>query len=92
VDGSAHSVGDAVSVAGWGTSWPVEVAGGEATVKACGVAVAMLQEHRWGPTPSKGSAVNVGTAAVVRAWTTGSGWPVGTLVVSGCCRGGAEDP
>ena len=34
-------------------------------MKGCGVAVAMLQEHRWAPTPSKGSTVNVGTTAVV---------------------------
>ena len=35
--------------------------GREATVKACGVAVAMLQGHSWAPTPSNGSGVNVGT-------------------------------
>jgi len=92
VGGSAHPVGDAVSVAGWGTSWLVEVAGGKATVKACGVAVAMLQGHRWAPTPSKGSQWTWEPPRWSRTWTTGSGWPVGTLVVSGCCRGGAEDP
>lgn len=54
-------------VVGRGTSLPGDVAGGEATVKACGVAVAMLQGHRWAPTPSKGSAVNVGTTAAVPA-------------------------
>ncbi len=32
-----------------GTPWPVEVAGREATVKVCGVAVAMLQGHSWAP-------------------------------------------
>lgn len=42
-----------------------EVAGGEATVKACGVAVAMVQGHNWVPIPSKGSAVNVGTVPVL---------------------------
>jgi len=65
VDSSAHPAGGSNSVVGGGTSWLVEVAGGEATVKGCGVAVAMLQEHRWAPTPSKGSTVNVGTTAVV---------------------------
>src|SRR4051794_30308550 len=38
-----------------------DVAGREATVKACGVAVAMLQGHSWAPTPSNGSGVNVET-------------------------------
>ena len=33
----------------------------EATVKACGVTVAMLQGHSWAPTLSRGSRVNVGT-------------------------------
>ena len=48
-------------VAGRGTPGPGDVAGREATVKACGVAVAMLQGHSWAPTPSNGSGVNVGT-------------------------------
>ena len=30
-------------------------------MKACGVAVAMLQGHSWAPTLSNGSEVNVGT-------------------------------
>ena len=34
---------------------------GEATVKACGVVVAMVQGHSWVPIPSKGSRMNVGT-------------------------------
>jgi hypothetical protein len=34
-------------------------------VKACGVTVAMLQGHSWAPTPSNGSAVNVGTIPMV---------------------------
>jgi hypothetical protein len=42
-----------------------DVTGREATVKACGVAVAMLQGHSWAPTPSIGSAVNVGTIPAV---------------------------
>lgn len=45
---SALSVGDRVT--------PVlgEVAGREATRKACGVLVAMLQGQSWAPTPSTG--------------------------------------
>ena len=31
---------------------PVQIAGGEAVVNACGVATAMLQGHSWTPTPS----------------------------------------
>jgi hypothetical protein len=50
---------------GRGTPGPGDVAGREATVKACGVAVAMLQGHSWAPTPSIGSAVNVGTIPAV---------------------------
>jgi hypothetical protein len=34
---------------------------GEATVKVCGVVVAMVQGHNWVPIPSKGSRRNVGT-------------------------------
>lgn len=45
----------------WVTLWPVDVAGREAMVKACGVAVAMLQGHSWAPTLSNGWKVNVGT-------------------------------
>lgn len=44
-----------------GTPQSVDVADSEATVKACGVAVAMLQGHSWAPTPSSGSRGNVGT-------------------------------
>jgi len=47
-----------------GTPGLGDVAGREATVKVCGVAVAMLQGHSWAPTPSNGSTVNVGTIAV----------------------------
>jgi hypothetical protein len=43
------------------TSWPVNVAGREATVKVCGVAVAKPQGHSWAPTLSNGLGVNVGT-------------------------------
>jgi hypothetical protein len=38
---------------------------GEATVNACGVAVAMPQGHSWAPNPSNGQIVNVGTVLVV---------------------------
>ncbi len=41
--------------------WPVDVAGREATVKVCGVAVAMLGGHSWTPILSNGWEVNVGT-------------------------------
>ena len=49
-----------MTVAG-GTFRSGDVADREATVNACGVAVAKLQGHRWAPTPSNGSRVNVGT-------------------------------
>jgi hypothetical protein len=38
---------------------------GEATGKAGGVPVAMLQGHSWAPRPSNGSRVNVGTILAV---------------------------
>jgi hypothetical protein len=41
------------------------VAGPEATVNACGVAVAMPQGHSWTPPLSNGSKVNVGTIPTV---------------------------
>ena len=44
-----------------GTPRRVDVTRPEATVKACGVAVAKQQGHSWAPTPSIGSRVNVGT-------------------------------
>ncbi len=43
------------------TPWLDYVAGQEATVKACGVTVTMLQGHSWAPIPSSGLSVNVGT-------------------------------
>ena len=43
---------------------PIDVVGQEATVNACGVAVAKLQGQSWAPTPSSGSRVNVGTISV----------------------------
>jgi len=72
---SAHLHGDAVR----GTPWLGDVAGREATVNACGVAVAMLQGHSWAPTPSNGSTVNVGTIPAVPS-------PVGSLLVGGKAR------
>lgn len=47
------------------TPWPVDVAGREAMVKVCGVAVARLQGHSWAPTLSNGQKVNVGTVLLV---------------------------
>jgi len=46
---------------GQATPTPDETTGQEATVKACGVAVAMLPEHSWTPPSSTGHMVNVGT-------------------------------
>ena len=48
-----------------GTLGSGHVADREATVKACGVTVAMLQGHSWAPTLSKGLRVNVGTISAV---------------------------
>jgi hypothetical protein len=53
----AHRQGNALP----GTPTPVDVAGREATVKACGVTVARPQGHSWAPTLSNGATVNVGT-------------------------------
>jgi hypothetical protein len=47
----AHPIASAV----WGTPGLVNVAGREATVKVCGVAVAMSQGHSWAPSSSIGS-------------------------------------
>ena len=75
---------------------PVDVAGQEATVNACGVVVAMLQGHSWAPTPSSGSRVNVGTIPAVpspisnplaggkaRRRPSPPGWDGGPVVVRG---------
>ena len=48
---------------------------GEATVKACGVVVAMVQGHSWVPIPSKGSRMNVGTVPALPADAAASGAP-----------------
>ena len=79
-----------------GTLWLCDVADREATVNACGVAVAMLQGHSWAPTPLKGSGVNVGTIPAVpspassqlvggkaRRRPMPSGWGGGPVVVRG---------
>ena len=75
---------------------PIDVVGQEATVKACGVVVAMLQGYSWAPTPSSGSRVNVGTIPAVpspiSSQLTGGkarrqlmppGWDGGPVVVRG---------
>ncbi len=62
-----------------GTPGLGDVAGREATVNVYGVAVAMLQGHSWAPTPSNGSAVNVGTIAAVPS-------PHGILLCGGKAR------
>jgi len=72
---NAHPHGEAVR----GTPWLGDVAGREATVKACGVTVAMLQGHSWAPTPSNGSTVNVGTIPAVPS-------PASSLLVGGKAR------
>jgi len=90
---NAHPLDDGV---GWGTPWLGDVADREATVKACGVTVAMLQGHSWAPTPSNGSRVNVGTIPTVPSPATfqvvggkarcrlmPSGWGGGPVVVRG---------
>ena len=62
-----------------GTLGPVRLADREATVKACGVVVAMLQGHSWAPTPSNGWRVNVGTIPAVPS-------PASSLLVGGKAR------
>ena len=67
----------------WGTPGLGDVAGPEATVKACGVVVAMVQGHNWVPIPSNGPGMNVGTVPALpvacrsrrqRVWL--NAWPV----------------
>jgi len=78
------------------TPWSVRNVDREATVKVCGVAVAMLQEHSWVPTLSSGWRVNVGiipaAPAPVRLWQAGGKarcqlmqpeWGGGPVVVRG---------
>jgi hypothetical protein len=83
LDSSAHPDYDtALSVVGvmiGGTPGLGDVASREATVNACGVAVAMLQGHSWAPTPSNGSTVNVGTISATPS-------PASILLVGGKAR------
>ena len=80
----------------WGTPPSGHVADVEATVNACGVAVAMLQGHSWAPTLSNGWRVNVGTISGVPFPASGQlaggktrrrsmppGWGGGPVVVRG---------
>jgi hypothetical protein len=62
------------------TPGPVSVVGREATVKVCGVAVAMLQGHSWTPNPTSGSRVNVGTIPAA-PHRPARRWPAGRSVV-----------
>ena len=55
------------------------VAGPEATVNVCGVAVAIPQGHSWTPPLSNGSKVNVGTISTVL-------YPAGSQLVGGKAR------
>ena len=64
---NAHPTG----TTGWRTPWLGDVAGREAMVKDCGVAMARLQGHSWPPTPLKGSRVNVGTTSSTPAIMAG---------------------
>ena len=77
-----------------GTSGSVDVAGLEATRKACGVLVARPQGHSWAPHLSNGSRVNGGTSLMVplrcparvvggnaRRQRMLSGWDGGPVVV-----------
>jgi hypothetical protein len=79
-----------------GTPGPVDVAGREATRKACGVLVAKPQGQSWAPNPSNGSRVNVGTIPAVpspasemlaggkvRCRLMPPGWGGGPVVVRG---------
>ena len=78
------------------TPRPVDVAGPEATAKACGVAVAKLQGYSWAPNPSSGSRANVGTipglpspvgnspsGGKARRRLMAPGWDGGSVVVGG---------
>jgi hypothetical protein len=82
---------------GAGNSWiGIAVVDREATVKVCGVTVAMLQGQSWAPHPSSGSEVNVGTNLMAplpdalralggkaRCQLMPSGWDGGPVVVRG---------
>jgi hypothetical protein len=61
------------------TPWLVNVAGREATGKACGVPVARLQGQSWSPNPMSGPQVNVGTILAAPS-------PVSMMLVGGKAR------
>ncbi len=64
----------------------------EATVKCCGVTVAMPQGQSWAPPSSSESTVNTGTVSILalhRAAST-DGWA--GFIVDRSGRGGAESP
>lgn len=68
----------------WATSFPVLLAGAEATVNACGVTVAMLQGHSWAPTGKWAEVVAVvwlvgWVDPVAPVGTPGSGVPTGVV-------------
>ncbi len=80
----------------WGTLGPVDVAGREASGKACGVPEAKLLGHSWAPNPSNGRVVNMGTnpslpppvgyslpAGRVHRPPVAMGWGGGPVVVRG---------
>jgi hypothetical protein len=58
--GSHRAPDDPLGAVGELLGW-VKSLVGEATVKVCGVVVAMVQGHSWVPIPSKGLRMNVGT-------------------------------
>jgi len=47
------------------TPWSIDIVDREATVNACGVAVAKPQGQSWAPHPLNGSRMNVGTTPAV---------------------------
>ncbi len=76
--------------------WLVDVAGREAMVNVCGVAVARPQGHSWAPHPSNGLKVNVGTTRLAPSSARSqraegkvcrqlmlAGWGGGVVVVRG---------
>ena len=76
---AVHAGGDRIAPA---TPVSIKIAGREATVKVCGVAVAMPQGHSWAPPLSIGTTVNVGTHPVAPPRSTSFDGPAGRLVAS----------
>ena len=69
----------------------MSVAGAEAAVKVCGVAVAVLPGYSWAPTWLIGYVVNVGTA--VAALSPGHpAWVMGRPAAGCWSPGGTEAP